>query len=128
MWISFKGLMDHALTPAEQEAVRGAIEGQIGEGMDYHALRTRQAGSRRFADFHLLVPGAMTVRQAHEITNRVEAAVRAALPGVEVTVHVEPIEEQSAWQDSALLPLERAARQAQDRQDGEPPPAENTPS
>jgi cation diffusion facilitator family transporter len=106
---SFNGLMDHALPPAELQAVREAIQAQLQPDMTYHALRTRQAGSRRFADFHLLVPGRMTVAEAHEHTARVERAVEAALPGLEVTVHVEPIEERAAWEDSALLPVERAA-------------------
>jgi cation diffusion facilitator family transporter len=110
---SFNGLMDHALPPEEQERVRSAIAAQLAPGMDYHALRTRRAGSRRFADFHLLVPGVFTVRRAHQITERIEEAIRAAFPSMEVTVHIEPIEDQSAWEDSALVPLERAARQAQ---------------
>jgi cation diffusion facilitator family transporter len=121
--VSFNGLMDHALPVAEQAAVRSAVESRLRPGMDYHALRTRQAGPRRFVDFHLLVPGNLTVRRAHEITAEVEEAVRAALPGVEITVHIEPIEDQAAWEDSALLPLEQAARQAHREQppDGSPP-------
>jgi cation diffusion facilitator family transporter len=109
---SFDGLMDRALTDEEQARVRAAIEGRLAPGMDYHALRTRRAGSRRFADFHLLVPGVFTVRRAHEITEQIEEAVRGALPDTEVTVHVEPIEERAAYEDSALVPLEQAARQA----------------
>jgi cation diffusion facilitator family transporter len=112
---SFNGLMDHALPPEEQAVVRTAIESHLGPQMDYHALRTRQAGSRRFVDFHLLVPGQLTVQRAHALTGRIEGAVRAALPGVEVTVHIEPIEEQAAWEDSALLPLERARRHQENR-------------
>jgi cation diffusion facilitator family transporter len=110
---SFNGLMDHALPEAEQAAVRAAIAAQLGAEMDFHALRTREAGSHRFVDFHLLVPGALTVRQAHELTGRIEDAVRAALPGSEVTVHVEPIEERASWEDSALVALEQAARREQ---------------
>jgi divalent metal cation (Fe/Co/Zn/Cd) transporter len=60
-------------------------------------------------DFHLLVPGGSTVKDAHAVTVRIEEAIRAALPGVEVTVHVEPIEERGAWEDSALLTVEEAA-------------------
>jgi cation diffusion facilitator family transporter len=110
---SFNGLMDHALPEAEQAKARAAIEARLGPGMDYHALRTRQAGSRRFADFHLLVPGSFTVRRAHELTARIEEALRAAFPGIEITVHVEPIEDRAAWEDSELVPLEQAARRAQ---------------
>jgi cation diffusion facilitator family transporter len=105
--ISFNGLMDHALTVAEQETVRAAIASRLQEGMTFHALRTRRAGPRRFADFHLLVPGRMTVQQAHGIGEQIEEAVQTALPGIEVTIHIEPIEEQAAWEDSELLPLER---------------------
>jgi cation diffusion facilitator family transporter len=119
---SFDGLMDHALPDAEQAAVRAAIEGKLQPGMDYHAVRTRRAGSRRFVEFHLLVPGALSVRRAHELSTHVEDAVRAALPGSEVTVHIEPIEEPAAWEDSELLPLEQAARGAQsERPSGSPP-------
>jgi cation diffusion facilitator family transporter len=110
---SFNGLMDHALPDGEQANVRAAIERKLEPGMDYHALRTRQAGSRRFADFHLLVPGGFSVRRAHELTKRLEDAIGSALPGIEVTVHVEPIEDRAAWEDSELLPLEQAARRAQ---------------
>jgi cation diffusion facilitator family transporter len=110
---SFNGLMDHALPDEEQAAVRTAIEACLTLGMDFHALRTRQAGSRRFVDFHLLVPGTYSVRRAHEFTARVEEAVCAALPGAEITVHIEPIEEPSAWDDSALVQIEQAAKRDQ---------------
>ena len=114
--------MDHALPVEEQVAVRRAVESRLEPGMDFHALRTRQAGSRRFADFHLLVPGVFTVRRAHEITKQIEDAVRLALPGIEVTVHVEPIEDRAAWEDSELVPLEQAARRSQ-LEPGQEPPA-----
>jgi cation diffusion facilitator family transporter len=119
---SFNGLMDHALPAEEQARVRAAIEAHLGPGMDYHALRTRQAGADRFADFHLLVPGSFTVSRAHALMERIEEAVQGALPGIEVTVHVEPIEDRAAYEDSALLPLERAARQAEAERGPEAPP------
>jgi cation diffusion facilitator family transporter len=114
---SFNGLMDHSLPDQEQAAVRAAIESHLTAGTTYHALRTRQAGSRKFVDFHLLVPGALSVRRAHEMTGQIEDAVRSALPGAEITVHIEPIEEPEAWHDSELLPLEQAAKREQ-REDG----------
>jgi cation diffusion facilitator family transporter len=103
---SFNGLMDHALPETEQDAVRAAIQKTLPHGVTFHALRTRQAGARRFADFHLLVPGAWTVQKAHDLTGIVEGAVKEVLPGIEITVHIEPIEEPAAWEDSELLPLE----------------------
>ncbi len=110
---SFNGLMDHALPVEEREAVRAAIASALEPGMDFHALRTRQAGSQRFADFHLLVPGSLSVQRAHALTTRIENAVRAALQNIEVTIHIEPIEERAAYEDSALVPIEQAARHAQ---------------
>src|SRR5207248_1643390 len=110
---SFNGLMDHALPEEEQAKVREAIQSHLRPGMTFHALRTRQAGSHRFVDFHLLVPGRYTVKHAHSLTGTIENAVRAALPNMEVTVHIEPIEEPASYQDSALLPVEEAARREQ---------------
>jgi cation diffusion facilitator family transporter len=107
VWRSFNGLMDHALPVAEQAAVRAAIEAKLEPGVTYHAMRTRQAGARRFVDFHLLVPGVFSVQRAHDLTERIEAAIGMALPDVEVTVHIEPIEEPRSWHDSAMLPVER---------------------
>jgi cation diffusion facilitator family transporter len=104
---SFHGLMDHALPVTEQAAVRSAIEAQLMPGTAYHALRTRQAGTDRFVDFHLLVPGKTDVAKAHRLAVRVELAIRDALPGTEVVIHIEPIEEQASWEDSELLALER---------------------
>ena len=103
---SFNGLMDHALEPDQLDALRRAIRESLPAGTDFHALRTRQAGASKFADFHLLVPGAMSVRDAHEVAERVEAALRAALPRVAVTIHIEPIEEGASWNDHALRGIE----------------------
>jgi cation diffusion facilitator family transporter len=104
---SFNGLMDHALPDPEQRAVRAAIEALLKPGLHFHALRTRQAGARKFVDFHLLVPGQWSVKEAHEYTETIEEAVRQALSGAEVTVHIEPIEAESAWHDSDLLAVEK---------------------
>jgi cation diffusion facilitator family transporter len=103
---SFHGLMDRALPDAELARIREVIASHLATGMTFHALRTRQAGSRRFADFHLLVPGVMSVRGAHELADHIEDALRAALDNLEVTIHLEPIEARTAWEDSALLAVE----------------------
>jgi cation diffusion facilitator family transporter len=108
---SFNGLMDHALPEQEQQAVRTAIESHLMPGLYFHALRTRQAGARKFVDFHLLVPGTWTVEEAHTLGERIEQAVGTALPGAEVTVHIEPVEAESAWKDSELLEVERRAHE-----------------
>ena len=104
---SFNGLMDHSLPAEEQAALRSTIEGVLGPDQKYHALRTRQAGARRFADFHLLVPGAWSVRQAHDLGEQIEKALRGKFPALETTIHIEPIEEIASWQDSELLKVEK---------------------
>lgn len=103
---SFDGLMDHALTAVEQDVLRQTIRAQAPPGTDFHALRTRQAGARKFADFHLLVPGTSSVRDAHDLGMRVEEALHAAVPGVEVTIHIEPIEDRASWEDNTLRGIE----------------------
>lgn len=103
---SFNGLMDHALEPDELATLRTAIRENLPPGTDFHALRTRQSGARQFADFHLLVPGAMSVHEAHDLAERVEAVLRTALPRVAVTIHIEPIEEPASWEDNALRGIE----------------------
>lgn len=103
---SFDGLMDHALPESDQHLVRITLERFMSPGLHFHAVRTRQAGARRFVDFHLLVPGAWSVGKAHDLTEAVEQALRDALPRIEVTVHIEPIEEQASWRDSDLLAVE----------------------
>jgi cation diffusion facilitator family transporter len=104
---SFDGLMDRALPEETRAAIRRAIEAELPPGATYHALRTRRSGGLRFADFHLLVPGTMPVREAHRLAERIEAAIAAAVPGTETTIHFEPVEEPAAWQDSAKVLLAR---------------------
>ena len=103
---SFDGLMDRALPDEEVAKLREVIAAHLEPGMTFHALRTRRAGSRRFADFHLLVPGELSVTRAHELADRIEEALAAVLGNLEVQIHLEPIEAATAWDDSELLRVE----------------------
>jgi cation diffusion facilitator family transporter len=103
---SFDGLMDHALLREEVERLRHAIQANTPSGTSFHALRTRQAGARKFADFHLLIPGAKSVREGHDLAMAVEVALQQAVPGVEVTIHIEPIEDLASWEDNSLQNVE----------------------
>jgi cation diffusion facilitator family transporter len=102
---SFDGLMDHALPAAEQAGLREAIRAALPGGAEFHHLRTRQAGRRKFADFHLLVDGGMAVRDAHVVAHQVEERLHAAFPGLEVTIHVEPVDEPASWEADQLARL-----------------------
>ncbi|MFO0879533.1 MAG: cation diffusion facilitator family transporter [Gemmataceae bacterium] len=107
---SFHGLMDHALPPHELDLVRATIRQQLRPSTDFHALRSRQAGARRFLDFHLLVPGTQSVKEAHDHAEEVEAALHGLFPNLEITIHLEPIEASRSWEDSELLGLEQKRR------------------
>ena len=96
------GLMDSALPDDEQAVLRGLLDGYRADGVDYHALRTRRAGSRRFVDVHILVPGAWTVQKGHDLLERIEAQIRDRLRNTTVFTHLEPIEDPVSWRDTEL--------------------------
>jgi cation diffusion facilitator family transporter len=102
---SFNGLMDHALPAADQERIREVIQSRLPAGAAFHALRTRQAGARRFVEFHLLIDGNLAVREAHHISHQVEAALLDALPGLQVLIHIEPVDERESWEPEELKQL-----------------------
>jgi cation diffusion facilitator family transporter len=89
---SWSGLMDAALPVDEVKQIEIEIGKLLPDGTSFHDLRTRKSGPRRFIDFHLLVPGASTVNQAHVLCDRIEDALERTLPNTAVTIHVEPLE------------------------------------
>ncbi|AWN23449.1 cation-efflux pump [Deinococcus irradiatisoli] len=89
---SVGGLMDAAVNADTERLIRQAISEQAGGAIEAHDLRTRHAGAVTFIEFHLVVPGAMTVEEAHAICDRLEDALRLAVAGANVTIHVEPQE------------------------------------
>lgn len=89
------GLMDHSLPEEELEVIAQAVRRRAPPRTEIHALRTRKAGRQRFADFHMLLPGETTVKESHDICCAVEDEVRRALPSLNLTIHVEPLEEQA---------------------------------
>lgn len=102
---SFNGLMDHALPAADQEQIRATIRANLPEGAAFHAVRTRQAGARRFVEFHLLLDGDSSVREAHHIAHRIETALVEALPGLQVLIHIEPVDESESFEPEMLQQL-----------------------
>ena len=87
---SLSGLMDEAVPEDTLARIRGVISREASGAVEAHDLRTRQAGRATFVEFHLVVPGDMTVFDAHEICDRVEAAMATAVPDARVTIHLEP--------------------------------------
>jgi len=91
---SADGLMDVALPAAEVKRAETLIRAEMPEGSSFHALRTRKAGAQRFLEFHVLVPGTMSVLDSHALCDRIEAVLTAHLAKAQVTIHVEPKETQ----------------------------------
>jgi cation diffusion facilitator family transporter len=96
------GLMDHALAPGEQTALDAALAPYRNQGVSFHAIRNRQAGRRSFVSMHVLVPGGWTIQHGHELLERIEADIRSALPHSTVFTHIEPLEDPSSFDDTAL--------------------------
>jgi cation diffusion facilitator family transporter len=87
---SVQGLMDHAVEPQEEVRIRTIIADNADGALEVHDLKTRIAARATFIEFHLVVPEGMTVKQAHEICDQIEDAVKASVPHSRVTIHVEP--------------------------------------
>jgi cation diffusion facilitator family transporter len=100
---SVAGLMDAALPEREQRLIQEVMEKYREKGVNFHALRTREAAARRFISVHILVPGDWTVHDAHHVAEDFESEVRAVLGGV-VTVftHLEPVEDELSMEDIFL--------------------------
>ncbi|MEO8652071.1 MAG: cation diffusion facilitator family transporter [Hyphomicrobiaceae bacterium] len=87
---SISGLMDEAVDGAIARRIRALISESATGAIEAHDIRTRTAGRATFIDFHLVVPGAMSVADAHRICDRIESALEAEIDGAEVVIHVEP--------------------------------------
>jgi divalent metal cation (Fe/Co/Zn/Cd) transporter len=87
---SMSGLMDESAGIEIQSKVTGAIKAHGTGAVQAHDIRTRHAGRATFIEFHLVVPGIMSVREAHDICDRIEAALEGSIEGAQVTIHVEP--------------------------------------
>jgi cation diffusion facilitator family transporter len=96
------GLMDTALPTEDMNTLQSVLEKHTRMGVQYHALRTRQAGARRFVSLHILVPGSWTVHRGHRLLEQIEADVRTALPNVTVFTHLESLDDPASWKDVTL--------------------------
>ena len=101
---SFDGLMDRAFPDEEIAKIAAVLDPLRQNGCDYHALRTRQSGSRGFVDVHVLVPGKTSVQEGHDLVEKLEREIIARLPHVEVLIHLEPIEDPRSWDDHQVPP------------------------
>ncbi len=96
---STDGLMDSRLSVKELKIIRKILDGYKSQGIDYHALYTRQSSSKSFITFHLLIPGDLTIYQAHEYSKIIEKEILAELPHSSIFIHLEPLNDPDAFDD-----------------------------
>jgi cation diffusion facilitator family transporter len=99
---SARGLLDRALPAQGRDAIHAVLARYEERGIAFHALMTRRAAGRSFASVHVLVPGAWSVQQGHDLVEEIERDIRAAVPGTSVITHLEPREDPKSLDDVAL--------------------------
>jgi cation diffusion facilitator family transporter len=106
---SVLGLLDTALPAEDREAIEGVLGRYRADyGIETHALRTREAGVRRFMSVHVLVPGSWTVQQGHQLLEGLEHDIHDVLPDTTVFTHLESLDDPASWDDVALDRRDRA--------------------
>jgi cation diffusion facilitator family transporter len=87
---SVGGLLDEAVPDDDLARIRAVIAANADGAIEAHDLRTRHAGRMTFVDFHLVVSGAMSVTEAHDICDRLDRAIKAEMQDALISIHVEP--------------------------------------
>jgi len=96
------GLLDTALPAEELARLKEILARYETQGIQFHALRTRQSAARRFVSMHVLVPGEWTVQKGHRLLEKIEAEIRAALENVTVLTHLESLQDKASFEDQTL--------------------------
>jgi cation diffusion facilitator family transporter len=99
---STDGLLDRALEPGELATIDSVLAGFTDDDVQFHALRTRRAGSRAFISTHVLVPGHWTVKRGHDLVEQVDQALRDELGNATIFTHLEPLEDPVSFADTGL--------------------------
>jgi divalent metal cation (Fe/Co/Zn/Cd) transporter len=99
---SVSGLMDKAISSEDVAVVRNVLDVYRKDGIQFHALITRQAGAQKFVSTHVLVPGDWTVTRGHELLEKIEADIRRAIPRTIVFTHLESLDDPKSWEDEKL--------------------------
>jgi cation diffusion facilitator family transporter len=98
------GLMDTTVSTETQEKIVEILDGYVAEKkIDYHALRTRQSGARKFVSVHILVPDDWTVQKGHDLTEEIENDICQAVSDSTVFTHLEPLGDPSSFYDLELF-------------------------
>ena len=95
---SIEGLMDHALSSEEHDQLLQVLDEFDSDELKFHTIQTRVAGHRQYISMHVLVPGAWTIQQGHDLVERVEARLLKVFEHGEVLTHLEPIEDPRSYE------------------------------
>ena len=102
---SLNGLMDKGVDTEEHMHIRDIISANSRGALEVHDLKTRIAGRATFIEFHMVVDAGMTVGESHAICDRIEDALKAEIPSVRVTIHVEPDDEAKLPKGTVAVPF-----------------------
>lgn len=94
---SVAGLLDATLPEDENARIDRVLDGYREQGVGFHDLRTRQSGAQRFMTVHVLVPGRLSVQAGHDLVDRIEADIRAAVGTINIVAHLEPLEDPASF-------------------------------
>lgn len=99
---SIAGLLDAALPAKERRAIEAILDRYRAEGVKFHDLRTRVAGAQRFMTVHVLVPGDTTVKQGHDLLERLEGEIRRTIRYLTIVTHLEPSDDDASFAHDRL--------------------------
>jgi cation diffusion facilitator family transporter len=99
---SGSALLDASIPFPERQIINEILSAYDRHKIQFHALRTRNAGAKSFVSFHVLVPGQWTVQEGHDLCEEIELAICTALPNANVFTHLEPLEDPKSWTDQGL--------------------------
>lgn len=99
---SLSGLLGAAIPTEERHRVERVLDEYRRQGIQFHDLRARVSGTQRLITLHVLVPGAMTVREGHELLERIESDIRAVVPNLLIVTHIEPLEDASSFRHEII--------------------------
>jgi len=124
----YRQLVDSALPTSERERLAACLLEFRHEFVEVHAVRSRQSGTERHVDIHLVVAAETTVAAAHDLAHRIDRRLAEALPGLRLLVHVEPAvgplwRDYAArgWRGVVMLDDAGGAREATHHADGADP-------
>lgn len=99
---SVLGLLDRSMPSDEENTLKGILDRYQAQGIEFHALRTRQAGARDFVSVHVLVPGNWTVQKGHQLLENIESDIRQTIPEASIFTHLEPLNDPLSFADTSL--------------------------